>query len=243
MECRHGKQPKSVDVNAFFQWSAVTASIASMIQANVSDENVFLESSAATASTARMNMKRTALHCMRCGTYKAQRRFRHERDHCKECEVITCAKCNTPRLNDKFRRNDIRHHFSARRAIACVMCRAHGHRVRPGPKQKTRKSCKVCGFYQDITCFPQNKRSSVCKSCRTLCCTGCGVHQHLTAFRWSRGRRIQLCRTCERVTCAACRNILPQEKFHRKHITHHFSHARKVLCLTCLKLGKRARCA
>ena len=139
-----------------------------MIQANVSDENVFLESSAATASTARMNVRRTALHdsrrylhCMRCGTYKAQRRFRHETDHCKDCEVITCAICNTPRLNDRFRRNDIRHHFSARRAIACVMCRAHGHRVRPGPKQKTRKCCKVCGLYQDITCFLQNKRSSV----------------------------------------------------------------------------------
>ena len=72
-------------------------------------------------------------------------------------------------------------------------------------------------------------------------CCECGISQALVAFRRCQGKRMDVCRTCERMPCAACAAMLPQHSFTSGDVHNHYSHERKVVCLECKKHGCSAR--
>ena len=61
------------------------------------------------------------------------------------------------------------------------------------------------------------------------------------AFRRSQGKRIDVCRKCELIPCAACDAMLPADSFTPGDVQRHFSYARKVVCLECNRRGCSAR--
>ena len=72
-------------------------------------------------------------------------------------------------------------------------------------------------------------------------CRLCGISQTVLAFRRVKGRRIDMCRTCELIPCRACAAMLPQHSFAPKEVNNHFSKAQHVVCLQCKERGCSAR--
>ena len=71
-------------------------------------------------------------------------------------------------------------------------------------------------------------------------CRQCGISRDLLDFRRSAGKRIDVCRECELMPCAACAAMLPQHRFTPKDVNNHFNR-QKVVCLECKERGCSAR--
>ena len=61
----------------------------------------------------------------------------------------------------------------------------------------------------------------------------CGVYQALSAFRWTNGGRVDICRTCELVPCATCGAMLPRGNFTDGDIYKYFAGTKHIACLVC----------
>ena len=75
----------------------------------------------------------------------------------------------------------------------------------------------------------------------TNTCSKCGLTQPVKAFRRTKGSRIQVCRTCELMPCAACGISLTQAHFTRNEVSNHFTRSIPVVCVDCRKNGSTAR--
>ena len=75
-------------------------------------------------------------------------------------------------------------------------------------------------------------------------CTRCGVYQAVSAFRRRKGKgRMDICKSCELVPCAACAAMLSRGNFAECGIRKYFSFTgvKHITCLVCKKQRRHAR--
>ena len=160
--------------------------------------------------------------CASCAKWKPKTEFRPGAEYCKVCQSITCAGCGKEKVQAQYILADVYRFFTHHQNVLCQACREAGTKL----KEAAHKTYKGA--------FSGGKRCQ--QHCRE-----CGVTQDLVAFRRSEGRRTDICRKCEVLPCAACAAILPQHSFAPGEVTNCFSHAHKVVCLECKKLGCSVR--
>ena len=120
--------------------------------------------------------------------------------------------------------------------------------------------CAACGKSQkqtqyrshDVHEFLNERRNIRCQICRRTgrkiggskhkCrCTECGVYQALSAFRWSKRGRVDICGSCEPVPCAACAAMMSRENFTKRDIRGYFNFdAKHITCLVCKEQQQHA---
>ena len=94
--------------------------------------------------------------------------------------------------------------------------------------------------------FFAHNRPVLCLGCREAdanpkACRECGESQALTAFRRSKGNRVDTCKTCDRIKCATCAASLPVSAFADRDVNNHYVLERRIVCLTCKEHGYSAR--
>ena len=146
----------------------------------------------------------------------------HKGEHSRKCR---CTKCGVYHALLAFRRTRERGRLDICRSCELVPCEACAATLSRGNStiSDIRSYFNSAGA-KHITCL-------VCKGYR---CTKCeAVYQRLSAFRWTKGRHVDVCRKCELVPCATCGGMLPRGNFTEGDIYNYFANATHITCLVC----------
>ena len=185
-------------------------------------------------ASASRNRKKTTF-CVGCAKWRRTTQFRRGASTCGTCLKIACAACGKNKKQTQYRTQDVYNFLNKKINALCRTCRRKGTKL-GGSKHKTHKG-------------------EHCRECR---CTKCGVYQASSAFRRTKRGRVDICRTCELVPCAACAAMLPRGNFTDSDIYRYFyfAGAKHITCLVCkeqqharqqrlqnlMKKSKRAAC-
>ena len=153
--------------------------------------------------------------CAACGERKKMTEFRRGANTCTTCLQIACAACGKEKKQMAYSSQDVYNFLNRKINAVCQTCRRKGTKLRVST-HKTHKG----------------------EHCRQRQCTKCGVCQASSTFRRTkRGQRVDICRTCEVVPCAACGAMLTRENFTDPDIYRHFNSfgAKHITCLVCKK--------
>ena len=154
--------------------------------------------------------RKNTTFCVGCATWKWTSEFRCGASTCSTCLKIACAACGKNKKQTQYRTQDVYNFLNKKINARCRTCRRRGTKL-GGSKYKTHKG--------------EHRRE-----CR---CTKCGVYQAMSAFRRTKRGRVNICRTCELVPCAACADMLPRGSFTNSDIYRYFAGAKHITCLVC----------
>ena len=150
--------------------------------------------------------------CTGCARWRQTTQFRRGAIACRTCQKIPCAACGKDATETQYRTQDVYNFLNKQINALCRKCRRKGKKIRV-VKHKTYKGAH----------------------CRKRRCTQCGVNQASSAFRRTKRKRVDICRTCELVPCASCVAMLPRGNFTDSDIYRYFSSvgAKHITCLVC----------
>ena len=102
------------------------------------------------------------------------------------------------------------------------------------PEQKINALCRTCRL-KGTKLGRRRHRTHKGEHCRERRCTQCGVYRASSHFRRTKRGRVDICRTCELVPCAACAAMLPRRNFTDADIYRYFYFAgtKHITCLVC----------
>ena len=165
--------------------------------------------------------RKSTIFCTGCSRWRRTNRFRCGASTCSTCLKITCGACGKSQRQTQYRTSDVYIFLNRRSNIRCRTCRRKGTTM-GGSKHKIHKG----------------------GHCRRSFCTRCGVYQAVSAFRRMKGKgRMDICKSCELVPCAACAAMLSRGNFAECDIRKYFSFTgvKHITCLVCKKQRRHAR--
>ena len=173
------------------------------------------ESSIVMAEASASTHGEITTYCAGCAKWRRTSQFRRGANTCNTCLKIACAACGKEKKQMQYRSQDVYNFLNKKINALCRTCRRKGTKLRVAT-HKTHKG----------------------EHCRPRQCTKCGVYQASSTFRRTkRWQRVDICRTCEVVPCAACGAMLTRENFTDPDIYRYFNSfgAKHITCLVCKK--------
>ena len=158
--------------------------------------------------------------CAGCAKWRRTTQFRRGASTCNNCLQIACAACGNAKKQTQYRSQDVYNFLNRKINARCRTCRQKGSKRRVS-----------------------THKTHTGEHCRQRRCTKCGVYQVSSTYRRTkRGQRVDICRTCEVVPCAACGAMLTRENFTDPDIYRffHSDGAKHITCLVCKK-GQHVR--
>ena len=170
------------------------------------------EYSEAMADTSASINREITSFCTGCAKWRRMAQFRSGTSTCNTCLRIACAGCGNKKKQTQYRTQDVYNFLNKKINALCRTCRLKGTKL-GRRRHRTHKG----------------------EHCRERRCTQCGVYRASSHFRRTKGGRVDICRTCELVPCAACAAMLPRRNFTDADIYRYFYFAgtKHITCLVC----------